>query len=943
MALMVVLAALALVLAADAALSTNYPVNSQLPPVARVSKPYRFTFSQGTFGGVDSTTTYSLVNAPSWLQVDSTSHTLSGTPGEDDEGTATFELVASDAGDSASMDVTLIVTTDDGPKPGTPLLPQLQAIGATSAPATILIHSGDSFSIAFDSSTFTNTRPSTVYYGTSPENAPLPSWVTFDQASLRFSGVAPNIGPQTFDFNLVASDVAGFSAATMGFNMTISPHILAFNDSTQTFFVNKGTEFTTPEFADNLTLDGHPPSTSDLTDIKVQAPDWLSLDKDTITLTGTPPEDASDTNVTVSVTDKYNDLATLILTLKFSRFFRNLAECDAVIGQYFSFVFNDSVLTNDSVQLDVDIGSQLPWLKYEASNKTLHGNVPSDLSPGKSSINVTAREGTAEDTRQFTINTVDKGSSDNGNTAGSTGLGDTDPKGNKAGIIAISVIIPVAFLLSLFLLCCCWRRKRRAAEAEDGQDPKEKDPSSGPEDEPDLPSCQPYEETAQRTPPRTDRNHSPSKPPKLELGLWDEEKGQPQDEASSPERKRRENTLSTSTIEWDFAPLQTPDERQRSEDHSGPAKRLSFQSSPPVRRRTNSSHRREPLKPIQPRRSLKRTSMQSNRSRRLSKRSSGISPVATGLPIRISGAGHGAGGFGPPGHGIVRVSWQNTNASLLSDEASVGNLAPLFPRPPRARDSLEYPKRLSLRTVEPDTLTPSETDSLEAFVHSRAKHRNSSNPLFSGQLSRRASSGIRALERARSNASRADTIGSSNYNDDNRRSVQERWSAAMSASVYTEDNRQSMCLDSLSEESFNVRPLGPLVQKPSQSSLAQNYTASISAHPPYLSDSSLDSSPTKAPNNTNGNTHHDNNRASSDIENLLEERPVPGDTRVRSKTNPYPQSDSGPLTVPKSPSTSSMPTDGKPRRVSLIRLETNGQGRLQREQTGSVRSDIAFV
>jgi axial budding pattern protein 2 len=934
MALIVALIALAFLVAVNAELWTQYPINSQLPPVARVSKPYQFTFSAGTFGGVQSSTIYSLVNAPSWLRVDSASHTLSGTPGKDDEGTAKFQLVASDTGNSASMDVTLIVTTDDGPQPGTPLLPQLEAIGATSAPSTILIHSGDSFSISFDSSTFTNTRPSTVYYGTSPENAPLPSWVTFDQASLRFSGAAPNIGPQTFNFNLVASDVAGFSAATMSFNMTISPHILAFNDSTQTFFVNQGKEFTTPDFVDSLTLDGNTPAASDLTGVNAESPEWLKLNKDTISLSGTPSDDATDANVTISVTDKYNDVATLILSLKFSQFFKNLAECDAVIGEYFSFVFNDSVLTSESVQLDVNIGSQLPWLHYDASNKTLYGNVPSGLSPGKSAINITAREGTAEDSRQFTINTVDKGSSGNSSTGGSTSSGGGS-SGNKAGIIAISVIIPVAFLLSLFLLCCCWRRKRRAAEAEDGQDGKEKDPSSGPDEESDLPRCQPYEETVAGVPPRMDRNPSPSKPPKLELGLWDEN-AQPQEERDGPERTRRENTLSTSTIEWDFAPLKAPEpDEGKQSDTSSPAKRRSFQSSTHVRKRTNSSHKREPLKPIQPRRSLKRTSMQSTKSRRLSKRSSGISPVATGLPIRISGAGHGAGGFGPPGHGIVRVSWQNTNMSLQSDENSVGNLAPLFPRPPRARDSLEYPKFFSLRAVEPDTLTASETDSLEAFVHSRAKHRNSSNPLFSGQLSRRTSSGIRALERARSNASRADTIGSSNSNDDYRRSMHERWSAALSASIYTDDNRQSTWLDSLSEESFNVRPLAPLVQKPSQSSLAQNYTASIGAAPPFLSDSSLDVSAQKARN------HGD--RGSSDIENMMEERPAPADHRRRSKTNPYPQSDNNPFPLPKSPSTSSVPLDGKPRRISLIQLEANGQGRLQREQTGSMRSDIAFV
>ncbi|KAF9887473.1 hypothetical protein FE257_010190 [Aspergillus nanangensis] len=934
---LIALVALTLLLAVNAQLVTNYPVNSQLPPVARVSKPYKFIFSLGTFGGVNSSTlSYSLLNAPGWLQVDSAAHALAGTPQEKDEGTTKFGLVASGEGESATTEVTLIVTKDDGPQLGTPLLPQLEAMGATSAPSTILIHSGDSFSLSFDSSTFTNTPPSTVYYGLSPNNAPLPSWIVFDQASLRFSGTAPNIGPQTFSFNLVASDVAGFSAATMSFDMVISPHILSFNDSAQTFFVNVGNEFTSPNFLDALTLDGRQPADADITKIEADSPDWLDLDKDSISLAGTPPENTPDTNVTISVTDKYSNVAKLIIGLKTSRFFRNLAECDAIIGEFFTFVFNDSVLTNESVQLEVDLGQKLPWLHYNADNKTLYGNVPSDLSPAKESISLTAREGTAEDNRQFTINTVEAGSTGYNGSNDSTNSGSGGISGNKAGIIAISVIIPVAFLISLVLLFCCWRRKRRATNPEDGHEPKEKVTSSGHEDTSGLPHCQPYENTIQGVPPQRDQ----TPPPKLELGLWEDEKEQPRDEADGADRTRGDTTLSNSTIEWGFAPLRDPetDGRQQSEEASGPSKRLSFQSSPPVRKRTNSSRRREPLRPIQPKRSLKRDSMHSSRSKRHSKRSSGIASVASGLPVRLSGAGHGAGLFGPPGHGVVRVSWQNTHMSFQSDDNSVGNLAPLFPRPPRARDSLEYPKRMSLRAVEPDTMTISETDSLEAFVHSRAKYRNSSNPLFSGQMSRRPSSGMRALERARSNASRADTIGSSIYNDDYRRSVQDRpWSTALSASIYTDDNRQSAYLDSLSEKSINIRPLAPVMKKASQSSLAQNYTDAIAPIPRFLSEISLD----KARRRGSGNS----DCKSGEPEHILDERLAQAQNRGRSKTNPDKKkyrTSTSPYTLRESPSSSSMQFDGKPHRVSLIRMEANQRG-FQREPTGSVGSGMAFV
>ncbi|KAB8075037.1 hypothetical protein BDV29DRAFT_172589 [Aspergillus leporis] len=898
--------------AVDAKLTSNYPVNSQLPPVARVSEPFEFVFSQGTFGGSDSLTSYSLSKAPSWLRVESKSRTLSGTPQKVDEGTAKFDLVASDDSGSVIMEVTLIVTEDDGPRPGKPLLPQLEAIAATSAPATILIHSGDAFDIAFDHDTFTNTRPSTVYYGTSPGNAPLPSWVGFDQSNLRFSGVAPNIGPQTFTFSLVASDVAGFSAAAVKFDMMVSPHILSFNQSAQAFFVGRGERFTSPRFSERLTLDGRQPTNVDLIDIHIDSPSWLDFDNTTISLSGTPPVNAADENVTISVTDKYQDIAKLTVSLQYSKFFHNIEGCDAVIGSYLIFVFDDSVLTNDSVQLDVDLGNQLPWLHYNSDNRTLYGRVPSDISPDRFLLQLTAHKGTAEDIRQFAVNVLDRNPGDHapGNPAGSA----SGIQGKKAGIIAISVVIPFAFLTSLLLLFCCWRHKRRTPTHEEGQSPREKAQLP---DISELPHCQPFEETAQGNLPEIagGPTYPSSKPPKLELApLWDITPLDDNEQTRYTEF--RNNPLTAPTIEWGFAPLKAPEPEQRkqTDDASVPPKRLSFQNSPPMRRRTTTNPRkRDPLKPVQPRRSLKRNSVQSSKSKRYSKRSSGIS--SSGLPVRLSGAGHGAGGFGPPGHGVVRVSWQNTHASLQSDESGVGNLAPLFPRPPpRTRCSLEFPKRMSLRTVEPDALTISETDSLEAFVHSRAKNRSSSNPMFSGQLSRRTSS-LRALERARSTASRTDTIHSFHYNDDCRRSLQERpWSTAMSASIYTDDNRQSTYLESLSEESLNVRPLIPITKVLSQSSLAQNYSEAIAPLPKPFSDLNLSCAQRAECQELNG---------SSGDQQHISERQTHASQRSRSNTSPFSPADTsgtGLHTLRKNPSTSSIPFDSNTRRTSLIRL-----------------------
>ncbi|KKK15915.1 hypothetical protein ARAM_006154 [Aspergillus rambellii] len=951
---------LSLLLTVNANLVSNYPVNSQLPPVARVSRPFRFTFSQTTFGGSSSETTYRLSNAPSWLEVDSKSRTLSGTPHKEDVGSPTFDLIASDQSGSASMQVTLIVTTDDGPKLGKPVLSQLEDIGPMSSPSSIIVRSGDSFSISFETDTFTNTRLSTVYYGTSPENAPLPSWIAFDQSSLRFYGTTPSIGPQTFSFNLVASDVAGFSAATVNFEITVSAHILSFNPSAETLFVTEGKEIRSPQFIDSLTLDGHKPTSNELVDINIDAPGWLTVNKQSLSFSGTPPTDGKNENVTISVKDNYQDVATLVVAMRYSQFFHDeIKECDAVIGQYFMFVFNSSVLTDSSAELDVDLGKDLPWLKYNRDNKTLYGQVPSDLHPDKTTIELTAHEGTAQDKRSVTIRTI-TGDGLQGQGIGDAGPGSDGYHRKKAGIILMAIFIPLGCLSIVLLFLYCRRRAKGRTGAEDAQGFEEKAlpppplPPTG-----CLSHCQPFEETKRGQPPTMGMASPPvSKPPKLELEPWwnvhsDEASGHGQDPID------KDNTFSSSTIDWGFAPLRVSeipeqDENKPPEEERPEAfvksTRLSCPTSPPVRRRTSAnSARREPLKPIQARRSLKRNSALSSRSKRWSKRSSGISTIASGLPVRLSGAGHGAGGLGPPGHGVVRISWQNTQASLRSDESSLGNLAPLFPRPPlRTRESQEYTKRVSLRTVDRDSLTISESDSLAAFVQGRAKSRNSSNPMFAGQTGRRVSSGLRALERARSTGSRADTINSSVYPENCRRqssvSQAERpWSLALSGSIYTDDNRHSSYLRALSEESPNIRPLAAVMMAKgqSQSSLAQNYSSMIAPLPRFMSELSL----AHIRRDDAGEVYGDSPLYGDESHNFFGRRRWSRSSPSLIKEGTWIPIASSQL-LRKSPSTSSIPSDSKTRRVSLIRQaerESNYPRSFQRDLTGSGTSDIAFV
>lgn len=913
---------LTLLSAANAIPVANYPVNAQLPPVARVSKPFEFVFSENTFSNGGSTITYSLSKAPSWLQLDSSSRKLYGTPGPEDAGSTQFDLVGSDDTGSANMGVTLVISEEQGPEPGKPLLPQLAKVGPTSSPSTIFLYPGRPFRIPFEKEIFDNTDFSTIYYATSTNNSPLPSWIGFDPSTLSFSGSTPSSGPLTFTFNIAASDIPGFSGAIVSFQIVISQHILAFEDSEQTLNFTRGQPFSTPHFLDSLTIDGQRPASSDLTSIEVDSPDWLTLDNSTLSLSGTAPEDAGNENITLSVTDIYQDVASLVISLKVSQLFsEGVVSCNATIGEDFSYTINKSLLSDDSVQLDVDLGAVASWVDYDSATRTLHGHVPADLKPQTLSVKLIASQGSIKETRNLDINISSQGSDNNDQNSSGSGGG---VHRKKAWVIAVAVVVPVvAILVSAVILFLCRRRRRTAAALKQGQEPKEGRQVSPPPKIPEF-SCQPVEDDAEGEKSETCQSSISSRLPRLELSpFW----------AIDSLRKRREQTsniadeenqLSKPMVEWESGQTTSsqPNEEKQIEDAVREAKRLSQNSL--RRSATNYSRKREPLKPIQPK-SFKRDSAASSRSKRHSKRSSGIPSGASGLPVRLSGAGHGAGGFGPPGHGVVRVSWQNTQDSVKSDESNIENIAPLFPRPPAQSKTQEKSKRVSLRTVNPSS---SETDSLEAFVHDRAKSRNSDNPLFSGKLNARASSSLRALERARRTPSGAETASISAYTDDFRQFSQttRRVSTAMSESVYTDDNRNSTQTRPLSQSS-TAEPFNRPRRRGSQPNYAKKYSEMIGQLPRFWSQGTLASARRfeSGPSLTGSSEYHD----------VVDER-RDSRSRSRSLTQAGSQDGSSPENRP-SERPWRLGENEERRPVSIADSSS------LRRVMGSLRGDLAFV
>src|SRR2546423_3208114 len=109
--------------------SIQLPVNSQVPPVARISQPYAFVFAESTFTSTTGPITYALSDNPAWLQVDGPSRTLSGRPGSSDDGLANFQLIATDAQGSTPLSVRLIVVQDGVVEVGRSTFSQLAGFG----------------------------------------------------------------------------------------------------------------------------------------------------------------------------------------------------------------------------------------------------------------------------------------------------------------------------------------------------------------------------------------------------------------------------------------------------------------------------------------------------------------------------------------------------------------------------------------------------------------------------------------------------------------------------------------------------------------------------------------------------------------------------------------------------------------------------------------------
>ena len=460
------------------------PINSQVPPVARVSEPYQFVFSTSTFVSSSSSLQYALSNGPDWLQLDSSARRFSGTPGKNDVGSVNFSLEATDGRGSSTMPVTFIVTSDPGPGLGIPVSEQLPAFGTYSEPDSLLLYPSTSVLLPFKTDTFTNTNENTVYYAISANNTPLPSWLTFDASHLQLTGTTPSFTfptelPQTFVIQLTASDVIGFSGAIASIQLTVTSHELTFGNTTLTIDTSLGKPVDFSEIQSSLRLDSQPIQNYELDEIVADSPAWLSFNPQSLVFSGMPPEDVSSQNFSVSAVDTYGDIAntTILISVAGSSDFFNesIGAMQATIGSSFDYKLNESLFAVPSLEVSVTLGNTSQWLSFDEKTLELSGQVPNNSKAQDDQLVLVASNDTQTQTQNFTISLVlgpisASGSSTVVLTAGATavsssptqtGLNMISSKPISESTIAAAMVVPIVLLCGALLLLCWMNRRRR--------------------------------------------------------------------------------------------------------------------------------------------------------------------------------------------------------------------------------------------------------------------------------------------------------------------------------------------------------------------------------------------------------------------------------------------------------------------------------------------------
>ena len=384
---------------------------------------FTFTIPQNTFNDIDAADelTYSVTledgNAlPSWLTFDASTRRFSGTPSNSNVGTVNIKVVVTDKqGATVNDSFTLTVeNVNDAP-----------TLESAIANQTATEDSAFNFIIPDNTFNDVDALDELTYSVTLEDGSALPSWLTFDASTRRFSGTPSNSNVGTVNIKVVVTDKQG---ATVNDSFTLTVENVNDVPTLESAIANQiATEdsvfnFTIPENTFNDVDTGDELTYSVTLDSGSELPSWLTFDASTRRFSGTPSNSNVGTvNIKVVVTDKQgatvNDSFTLTVenvndvpTLESA-----IANQTATEDSAFNFIipensFNDvDALDELTYSVTLEDGNALPsWLTFDASTRRFSGT-PSNSNVGTVNIKVvvTDKQGaTVNDSFTLTVENV---------------------------------------------------------------------------------------------------------------------------------------------------------------------------------------------------------------------------------------------------------------------------------------------------------------------------------------------------------------------------------------------------------------------------------------------------------------------------------------------------------------------------------------------------------
>jgi Ca2+-binding RTX toxin-like protein len=351
---------------------------------------FSLTLPAGSFSDVDSalTVTADPADMPAWLTFDAATMTFSGTPANDDVGSVSITVTASDGQYSAFTEVTIgVANVNDAPT-------VINPVGDRSV--------DEDSDVAIDvSNVFGDVDLGDVL----SVSAEAPSWLTYSAGELWGAAGNPEVG--TYSVTLTGTDRSGASVQHT-FSITVNnvndaPMVVAdVSDQSvnedSAIAVDVSDVFADIDLGDSLT-------------ISADAPAWLTYDVATRTLSGTPGNAEVGTHV---VTLTATDVGGESVQEAFSITVANVNDAPTVQNEIGNWVIDEdsafSMTIPADVFADVDAGDSFSvslsgkptWLTYDVATRTLSGT-PGNADVGTHTLTLVADDGEATAAESFSI------------------------------------------------------------------------------------------------------------------------------------------------------------------------------------------------------------------------------------------------------------------------------------------------------------------------------------------------------------------------------------------------------------------------------------------------------------------------------------------------------------------------------------------------------------